>query len=367
VPKKGGTEEAGLELDSVTYRYGPTTALDRLDLSVSTGEFVSILGPSGCGKTTALRVIAGLLRPTSGRVRLDGRDITNLRPEKRPLSMVFQHLALFPHLSVEENVGFSLSIRHTPRMVIRSKVEAMLELVGLSGLGSRSINQLSGGQQQRVALARGLITEPEILLLDEPLGALDLQIRKEMQLELKSLQRRLGITFLFVTHDQTEAMSMSDRVVLMKEGRMVQDAPPFETYTHPVDPFAAKFVGDTNLLEGEVAEINGFVRVAVEGGDIVLPAEPGVAVGDPVVVSIRPEHLFITVDGGSTPSLRGEIVAHSFLGHEILFQIQTSVGLLTVRQSADNEPQTERIGEPVSLGYAPERIRLYRLERDEAS
>jgi ABC-type Fe3+/spermidine/putrescine transport system ATPase subunit len=352
-----------LHLLDVSYRYGSTVALSGINLAVGAGEFVSVLGPSGCGKTTALRVIAGLLRPTTGRVFLDGRDITALPPEKRPLSMVFQHLALFPHLSVADNVGFSLKIRRLPKAQIRARVGATLTLVGLGGFEERNIHQLSGGQQQRVALARALITEPEILLLDEPLGALDLQIRKEMQTELKSLQQRLGITFLFVTHDQTEALSMSDRVVLMRDGVVIQDAPPYETYAHPVDAFAARFVGETNLLEGAVAMADGkSLRVTVGGGELVLPARSELDVGIPVALSIRPEHLSFPESGNGAPVIAGTVVAQSFIGHEVLYRVATPLGVLTVREAVGKDKTSGRIGEQLLVGYVPEEVRLYRIE-----
>jgi putative spermidine/putrescine transport system ATP-binding protein len=358
-----GAGGAKLQLVGVSYSYGSNIALAGIDLAIGEGEFVSLLGPSGCGKTTALRIMAGLLRPTRGRVFLDGRDITSLPPEKRPLNMVFQHLALFPHLSVEDNVGFSLRIRRVAKEQIRERVRAMLALVGLGGFEARSVHQLSGGQQQRVALARALITEPEILLLDEPLGALDLQIRREMQTELKSLQRRLGITFLFVTHDQTEALSMSDRVVLMRDGLVIQDAPPYETYAHPVDPFAARFVGETNLLEGAVAVADGeSLRIAVGGGEVVLRARPELDVGAPVALSIRPEHLSFAESANGGASLAGTVVAESFIGHEVLYRVQTPVGVLTVRRPFDERATASRVGEELLVTYASDDVRLYRRE-----
>jgi putative spermidine/putrescine transport system ATP-binding protein len=358
-----GEAGARLQLLDVSYQYGSTVALSGINLSVGGGEFVSVLGPSGCGKTTALRVIAGLLRPTTGRVLLDGRDITSLPPEKRPLSMVFQSLALFPHLSVEENVGFSLAIRHVPKPQVRERVGSMLNLVGLGGYQDRNVNQLSGGQQQRVALARALITQPEILLLDEPLGALDLQIRKEMQTELKSLQQRLGITFLFVTHDQTEALSMSDRVVLMRNGSVIQDAPPYETYAQPVDAFAARFVGETNLLEGAVAATgDSSVRIAVGDGELVLPAHERLDVGDPVALSIRPEHLSFAASSDLAGSIAGTVVAESFIGHEMLYRVATPIGILTVRRPVDEHGASSRIGEHLPVTYLAGEVRLYRME-----
>jgi spermidine/putrescine ABC transporter ATP-binding subunit len=354
-----------LELERVTYSYGTGLALNQVSFAVGAGEFVSLLGPSGCGKTTALHVMAGLLQPTSGRVLLDGRDITRLAPEKRPLGMVFQHLALFPHLSVGENVAFSLTLRKTPKAEVADRVAAMLELVGLGWAGDRSIHQLSGGQQQRVALARSLVSEPEILLLDEPLGALDLQIRKEMQAELKNLQRRVGITFIFVTHDQTEAMSMSDRIILMRDGDIVQDSAPRTAYTDPVNAFVASFVGETNMLSGTVASSSGeSLEVAVaEAGVVRLPAHLELHAGDPVNVSIRPEHL--TIDGGDGgEAIDARILSQSFLGHEVLVEVESGLGVLRVRHGVGDPAANLIPGESVRLTYDRDQVRVFLRERE---
>jgi spermidine/putrescine ABC transporter ATP-binding subunit len=351
-----------LSLEGLTFAYGERPAVEDLSLSVRAGEFVSLLGPSGCGKTTALRIVAGLLRPAHGRVLLDGRDITRLAPEKRPLGMVFQHLALFPHLSVEENVAFSLKLQRRDRRAIRKRVQEMLKLVGLGWAGSRSVHQLSGGQQQRVALARSLVSEPEVLLLDEPLGALDLQIRKEMQAELKSLQRRVGITFIFVTHDQTEAMAMSDRIVLMRDGRIVQDAPPQEVYSHPADAFVAGFVGETNLLTGTVQSDSAGVLVITVGDDVlVLPGHSGYRRDQRVAVSIRPEHLSLAGVGGESV-LEGRVSSQTFLGHEVLLEIETAVAVLRVRRTVDEPNDLEVIGDAVHLAYDPRRVHVFPLD-----
>jgi spermidine/putrescine ABC transporter ATP-binding subunit len=354
-----------LELERVTYSYGTGLALNQVSFAVGAGEFVSLLGPSGCGKTTALHVMAGLLQPTSGRVLLDGRDITRLAPEKRPLGMVFQHLALFPHLSVAENVAFSLTLRKTPKAEVADRVAAMLELVGLGWAGDRSIHQLSGGQQQRVALARSLVSEPEILLLDEPLGALDLQIRKEMQAELKNLQRRVGITFIFVTHDQTEAMSMSDRIILMRDGDIVQDSAPRTAYTDPVNAFVASFVGETNMLSGIVVSSSGErleVTVA-EAGVVRLPAHLELHAGDPVNVSIRPEHL--TIDGGDGgEAIEARILSQSFLGHEVLVEVESGLGLMRVRHGVGDPAANLSPGESVRLTYDRDQVRVFLRERE---
>jgi ABC-type Fe3+/spermidine/putrescine transport system ATPase subunit len=362
-PRAGPPADAAtvpkLALEDVSFSYGEGDALTSLELDVRAGEFVSLLGPSGCGKTTALRIVAGLLRPSRGRVLLDGRDITRLAPERRPLGMVFQHLALFPHLSVAENVGFSLSLRRVPKREVATRTQAMLDLVGLGWAGSRSVQQLSGGQQQRVALARSLISEPEILLLDEPLGALDLQIRKEMQAELKNLQRRVGITFIFVTHDQNEAMAMSDRIVLMRNGRIVQDAPPPDVYAEPVDAFAAGFVGETNLLAGTVRAAGPDLVVGIGEAELALPADPRFGPGDAVVVSIRPEHLALAEPGGIDAVADGAVVAASFLGYETLFEVETAMGRLRVRWISRDDAPPVGEGDHVALTCTADRVRVF--------
>lgn len=365
VPPSESRGQPKLELRSVTCRYREVTALSSIDLVIEAGSFVSLLGPSGCGKTTTLKVIAGLLVPDSGQILLDGRDITTLPPEKRPLSMVFQNLALFPHLSVGDNVGFSLAVRHRPRREIADRVRAMLDLVGLEGFENRRIHELSGGQQQRVALARALISEPEILLLDEPLGALDLQIRKEMQLELKRLQRTLGITFLFVTHDQGEALSMSDRIVLMRDGRIVQDASPIEIYVRPGDPFAAKFVGDTNLLDGEVAACDsGLATVTVRGGHLFVAAgRQTLRVGDRVIVSARPEHFRPARGHHVGPCFRGRVMSTVFLGHERILYVDAPIGRIFLREPTTDPSSSFSDGTILDIAYDPDRLVLFKTSR----
>jgi spermidine/putrescine transport system ATP-binding protein len=237
--------------------YGPVMAVDRIDVEIADGEFFSLIGPSGCGKTTTLRMIAGLVEPTEGRIEVHGRDITSLRPHKRPVNTVFQQYALFPHMTVFENVAFGLRERRLPREEIRSRVGEMLELVDLSGRDRAKPAQLSGGQQQRVALARSLVLRPEVLLLDEPLGALDLKLRKQLQLQLKRIQHEVGITFVYVTHDQEEAFSMSDRVAIMRGGLIEQLGTPREVYQRPGTEFVADFVGASNRRTGTITSAEG--------------------------------------------------------------------------------------------------------------
>src|SRR5215211_5609860 len=250
----GPTETPAVRLESVTKRFGAVTAVDDLDLEIRDGEFFSMLGPSGSGKTTVLRMIAGLEAPTSGRVHLDGHDVTRQAPFARNVNTVFQDYALFPHLDVLGNVEYGLAVKKVPRRERHKRAEEALASVRLDGYGARKPGQLSGGQRQRVALARALVNRPKVLLLDEPLGALDLKLRREMQLELKELQRDVGITFVFVTHDQEEALTMSDRIAVFNDGRIEQVATPVELYERPATPFVAGFVGTSNLLEPGAAE-----------------------------------------------------------------------------------------------------------------
>lgn len=351
-----------LRVEAVTYQYGDMVAVDDVDVDIDAGEFVSILGPSGCGKTTLLRMIAGLRTPKSGRIYLDGRDITRLPPEKRPLGMVFQDLALFPHLSVADNVAFSLAISKVPANERAERVQAALEVVDLAGYEDRSVDQLSGGQRQRVALARSVIAEPEILLLDEPLGALDAAIRREMQLELKSLQRRLDITFLFVTHDQGEAMSMADRIILMNNGRIVQDAPPYEAYMRPVSTFAAGFFGDTNLLDATVQSVESDHFLATVGGsEVSLPVPPERALerGQTVQVSIRPEHVSVVDDADGLNRTRGKVVAQNFYGVEVVLGVECQWGVIRVREEARPELVEELIGSEISIEIATTHANLF--------
>ena len=243
-----------IHLENITKEFDGEIILNNLTLDIEKHKFTTLLGPSGCGKTTTLRIIAGFEMPTSGKVYFDDVDMTNVPPYKRPVNTVFQRYALFPHMNVYENIAFGLRIKKTPESEIKKKASYMLSLVNLSGYEKRSVNSLSGGQQQRVAIARALVNQPEVLLLDEPLGALDLKLRKEMQLELKSLQQQLGLTFVYVTHDQEEALTMSDRVVVMNEGIIQQQGTPVDIYNEPSNAFVADFIGESNILDGVMLE-----------------------------------------------------------------------------------------------------------------
>ena len=291
-----------VRLSRVSKRFGTTVAVHDLDLDVADGEFVTLLGPSGCGKTTTLRMIAGLIEPSAGRIRFDDEDVTYLQPRARNIGFVFQSPALFPHLSVARNIAFGLSVKGVRREAIDKRVEEMLALVGLAGYGERMPSQLSGGQQQRVALARVLATDPRVLLFDEPLSALDRNLRDTLKYSILELQRRTGKTAIYVTHDQSEAFAISDRIVVMNAGRAEQVGTQTEIYLRPETPFVAEFIGATNALEGRVAAIDGAgeearARVEVGGLEIRSRFRPGMAVGDRVLVYLRPENLVVVQDG----------------------------------------------------------------------
>jgi spermidine/putrescine transport system ATP-binding protein len=284
-----------VELRGVSKHFGAVVAVDQVSLQIHRGEFFSLLGPSGCGKTTTLRMIGGLEYPTAGDVLLRGQLVTDVPPYRRATNMVFQHLALFPHLSVFENIAFGLRLKRVPSDQISRKVDAVLQLVDLPAYAAREIHQLSGGQKQRIAIARALVNEPAVLLLDEPLGALDLKLRLQMQAELKALQDRVGTTFIYVTHDQGEALTMSDRIAVMNVGRVEQIGTSEEIYSRPETRFVAAFIGEANFLEGRIIEA-GPEAVVVEAGDLRIMAAPDRVAGAPqrgaaVTVSVRPEHV----------------------------------------------------------------------------
>jgi spermidine/putrescine transport system ATP-binding protein len=285
----------------VTKRHGATVAVDRLSLTIRKGEFFSILGPSGSGKTTTLRLLAGFEQPDAGEIIIEGRHMEGVPPNRRPVNLVFQNYALFPHMTVAGNVAFGLEMKGMPEAEIAPRVIEALEMVRLAAKQDRLPSQLSGGEQQRVALARALVNHPAVLLLDEPLGALDKQLRLEMEVELKALQERVGITFVCVTHDQEEALTMSDRLAVMHHGRLLQVGTPEDVYSAPASAFVANFIGVSNSLSGRVEGIVGrHATVAVEGiGVIHATAAPGLSKGAPVLVTIRPERLHLSRDPGS--------------------------------------------------------------------
>ena len=288
-----------LELKNLKKSFAPGEAvLQGINLTIRQGEFVTLLGASGCGKTTTLRIIAGLEQPDSGNVWLEGQDVTALEPNQRDVNTVFQNYALFPHMNVADNIGYGLKIRKAPKAEIKKKVKEMLELVQLEGYEKRKPSELSGGQKQRVAIARALANNPRVLLLDEPLGALDLQLRRTMQLELKRLQKKLGITFIYITHDQEEAINMSDRIVVMNQGQFEQIGTPDEIYNHPKTSYVAAFVGNANILKGTVAENNGH-HIKVKLGDEMasIDTEEKVNVGENVTIALRGENILLEENG----------------------------------------------------------------------
>ncbi|WBB96169.1 ABC transporter ATP-binding protein [Solwaraspora sp. WMMA2080] len=328
-PRPADPPAGDLQLTDLTKRFGPFTAVDGLDLRIPQGAFFALLGASGCGKTTTLRMVAGLEQPTSGRLLLGGRDITRLRPYRRPVNTVFQSYALFPHLSVADNVAFGL--RRRGIRDVRPQVDRMLALVQLDGFGPRRPQQLSGGQQQRVALARALINHPQVLLLDEPLGALDLKLRRQMQAELKRIQTEVGITFVHVTHDQEEAMTMADTVAVMNAGRIEQLGPPAQMYEFPATAFVANFLGQSNLLAGEATGRSGDdVLVTAYGSRFTVPAARSRSVDGPVHLGVRPEKLALTRDADGVPagaqSVTGVVTELAYLGVSTQYQVRTGWG-----------------------------------------
>jgi len=341
-----------LEADRVSKRYGSVAALDGVSLRIGRGRFVTLLGPSGSGKTTLLMSIAGFVQPDAGRLLLDGASIGHLPPERRNFGMVFQGYALFPHLSVSENVAFPLQVRRTSRAETAERVRAALDMVQLSHLASRLPRQLSGGQQQRVALARALVFRPSLLLLDEPLSALDKNLRADMQIELKTLHEQLGLTFIYVTHDQGEALSMSDEVAILQGGRLVQHGTPADLYDRPASRFIAGFLGRSNFWNGrvEAASTDGFTYRA--GPHLLQQAGAQAGIGNGVLVALRPEKLRL-LDCGETAdnAVDGHVAAASYLGDAWLVQLDVP-GLGRVQVSTPTwRREPPRSGDPMRVGW----------------
>ena len=335
-------------LEGVTKRFGSVVAVDNVTLAVEEGEFFSLLGPSGCGKTTLLRMLAGFETPDEGSVYLRGEDVTLVQPNKRATNMVFQNYELFPHMTVFNNVAYGLKLRRTPKGEIKQRVSEMLEVVGVGGLGARAADQLSGGQQQRVALARALINRPAVLLLDEPLSALDVKLRKRMQLELKSIQHSLGTTFVYVTHDQEEALLMSDRVGIMNHGRLLQIGAPRSIYEHPRNEFVADFVGTLNDFAITVTRTDGDLAVAEHGeGDriVVMAGEAG-SQGDTLRIAVRPERIVVVPVGEESDSgklgnrLSGRVQDVIYMGPITQYLVDTGMLGRVVSQRVSNEEAT---------------------------
>jgi spermidine/putrescine transport system ATP-binding protein len=342
---------ADIRIENVTKRFDDVVAVDDLSLEIEPGSFFAMLGPSGCGKTTTLRMIGGFEQPTTGRILLGDRDVVGLPPYKRDVNTVFQSYALFPHLTIAENVAFGLRRKGVKGSTLSGRVSAILEKVGLGGYENRKPGQLSGGQQQRVALARALVNSPRVLLLDEPLGALDLKLRKQMQLELKAIQHEFGITFVHVTHDQEEAMTMADRIAVMRGGRIEQLGTPTELYERPQTAFVAGFLGISNLLRGTVSGETS-VRL-LDGGEVhVGRAALAGRTGD-VAVGIRPEK--IRFGGGESNTLAGRVSESAYIGVSTQYIVDTQAGALTVCvQNADPGMRRAAAGDPVELSFSPE-------------
>ena len=326
-----------IDLQHICKDFDGTTVLEDINLYIRKKEFVTLLGPSGCGKTTTLRIIGGFEHPTSGTLLFEGKDIVGLPPYKRKVNTIFQKYALFPHLNVHDNIAFGLKIAKMPRDEIKRRVEKMLDLVNLQGYGKRSVDQLSGGQQQRVAIARALVNEPQVLLLDEPLGALDLKLRKDMQLELKRMQQALGITFLYVTHDQEEALTMSDTVVVMRDGRILQIGDPKSVYDEPVNAFVADFIGESNIMRGtmvhdELVHFSGFDFPCVDSG---------FGKNQPVDAVVRPEDIMIV--GEDIGQISGIVQSVLFKG--VHYEMMIDVGETVFKvHSTVMQPQGSRVG-----------------------
>jgi len=334
IAQRDREDSADVRLIELRKQFGEVAAVDGVSLEIRAGEFFSLLGPSGCGKTTTLRMIGGFDLPTSGRIELRGVDITTAPPEKRPVNMVFQSYALFPHLSVFENVAFGLRRRKTPKPEVDQRVGETLELVRLGGYGMRRPDQLSGGQQQRVALARALVCRPTVLLLDEPLGALDLKLRRQLQVELKRVQLEVGITFIYVTHDQEEALALSDRIAVMDRGRVEQLGTPEELYDTPETLFVAGFIGTSNLLPGTVEAVDAdTTTVRLETGEVCEARAAASRPGDAVDVAIRPEAILLAPGdaAGETPGngadVHGVVLQSAYLGVSVNHQVRTASGL----------------------------------------
>ena len=342
------------------------TAVDRVNLEVREGELVTLLGPSGCGKTTTLRMIAGFEIPTAGEIMIDGENIKSVPPNRRPTTMVFQNYALFPHMTVFENIAYGLKIHREPSKKIRRRTEDMMRLVGLEGLGDRPPAQLSGGQQQRVSLARSLIMEPKVLLLDEPLSNLDAKLRVATRLEIRKLQQRLGITSVYVTHDQEEAMTLSDRVVIMHKGKIQQVGPPPEIYARPVNRFVADFIGKANFLEGRVVHpVSGEgVELEIMGRRIMAPMpEAGFSAGDRVLLIARPESLLLERKKPNT--LTAKVRESVYLGSQVVYEIEVNGSLLTVEISDPQEHISFSKGEEVSLTFKEKSLHILPYEGTE--
>ena len=351
---------AFLELTNLVKQFGAVKAVDAFNLAVEGGEFVSFLGPSGCGKTTTLRMIAGFELPSSGKIQVNGNDITFAPPNKRNVGMVFQSYALFPNMTVADNIGFGLKIAKKPASEIKQRTEEMLTLIHMPGLGNRYPNQLSGGQQQRVALARALAFQPQVLLLDEPLSALDAKIRVSLRGEIRSIQQKLGITTIYVTHDQEEALSMSDRVVVMNNGHIEQIGTPFEIYNFPQTEFVAQFVGTLNTLTAEVRD-PADKRLVVDGQEIRSAHAPdGAQIGEKVTVSIRPERISFYGEIQKVNTMSCTVENISFLGSIVRIQVRTGSNVFYMDTFNNPFLELPKIGDKIQITFSAEAVLVLR-------
>ncbi|MBR5723771.1 MAG: polyamine ABC transporter ATP-binding protein [Bacteroidales bacterium] len=348
------SDEHIIDLKGVSKSFGDKKILDNINLYIRKGEFVTLLGPSGCGKTTTLRLIAGFLAPDEGEILLDGKDISGIPPYKRPFNTVFQRYALFPHLDVYDNIAFGLKLRKVPSEEIDQRVRKVLKLVSMTDYEERDVDSLSGGQQQRVAIARALVNQPEILLLDEPLAALDLKLRKDMQIELKEMHRELGITFIYVTHDQEEALTLSDTIVVMDEGRIQQIGTPTEVYNEPVNSFVADFIGESNILNGTMIRDR---RVSFIGHEFDCVDE-GFGENNPVDVVVRPEDIYFTKKEEKT-QFTATVRSCTFKGVHYEMYVDTDTGYELMIQDYDAYP----VDSVVRLYIDPDDIQVMRKER----
>lgn len=353
------SRSVAIEARNVVKRFGQVVAVKNVSLKAYKGDFISLLGPSGCGKTTLLRMMGGLELPDEGAILLGTEDVTHTPAYRRPTNMIFQQLALFPHMTVFNNIAYGLRIKGLSRHEIDQKVNQALDLVRLQGYGSRSISQISGGQAQRVAIARALVNEPAVLLLDEPLGALDLQLRLDMQLELKRIQRESGSTFVFVTHDQGEAMNMSDQIGVMRDGHLLQFGPPDEIYERPVDTFVAKFIGDTNLLPVQVLGRNGeTLEVSLSGVAVRVrpPAKGDPRSGESGRISVRYEYLRMGSEAASTANQLVATVRQASYGGTLLKYLLEVEGVGTLTSNLLNQHGRQRFapGDEIQIGWNPE-------------
>ena len=350
---------AGIELDNVCCDFGSFRAVDNANVDIKAGEFFSFLGPSGCGKTTILRMVSGFIEPTAGTIRIGGQDVKGTRPNQRPTALIFQNLALFPLMPIWENISFGLEVRGVDKATRRKRAEELLALVDLPGAGDKMVSQLSGGQKQRVAIARALAVEPSVMLLDEPLSALDLKLRQHMRAELRAIQKRTGVTFIYITHDQGEALAMSDRVGVMSQGRIQQIADPREIYNSPVNGFVASFVGENNIFEGTPGTASaGMAAFASAQGPLQARISAD-AVGKPVKLYVRPEHTVLTAHTAAINSVPVTVTEVSFEGAFMVVLTRTDDGkLITAEIRNDGQGTVPEIGARLHASFDAARAAL---------